>query len=156
MWTSTVNPVVDPAALPFTIQRRYHQGAWWASNWKWINMYPLSFSSDDRLLFITLIPDRNGGKCPFEDSITAERERGVCLWQAQIEWAICRTNWCLKSLQDLIGLKEGPGNGWCAYLRRPRAPSEHGAGAGAVLLRYGMRLWCKKICTSTRGKAAEE
>lgn len=83
------------------------------------------FCLDDRLLFITLIPDRNGGKCPFEDSITAERERGVSFWQAQIEWAICRTNWCLKSLQDLIGLKEGPGNGWCAYLRslRPRMSS---------------------------------
>lgn len=44
-------------------------------------------------------------------------ERGVSLWRAQIEWAICRTNWCLKSLQDLIGLKEEPGNGWIAYHR---------------------------------------
>lgn len=40
-----------------------------------------------------------------------QRGREVSLWQAQIEWAICRTNWCLKSLQDLIGLKEEPGNG---------------------------------------------
>lgn len=79
----------------------------------------LSFCSNDRLLFITLIPVRNGGKCPFEDSITAERERGVSLWQPQIEWAICRTNWCLKSLQDLIGLKEEPGNGWCMYQWSP-------------------------------------
>lgn len=31
----------------------------------------------------------------------------VSLWQPQIEWAICRTNWCLKSLQDLIGLGNG-------------------------------------------------
>lgn len=48
---------------------------------------------------------------PLKIQLLRERERGVSLWQAQIEWAICRTNWCLKSLQDLIGLKEGPGNG---------------------------------------------
>lgn len=101
------------------------------------------FCSNDRLLFITLIPDRNGGKCPFEDSITAERERGVSLWQAQIEWAICRTNWCLKSLQDLIGLKEEPGNGWCAYLRGAWAPREPPAVPETMQL-HRIRLFLQK------------
>lgn len=33
--------IEDPAVLPFSLHPCNHQGVWWASNWKWINMYPL-------------------------------------------------------------------------------------------------------------------
>lgn len=57
---------------------------------------------------------------------------GVSLWQPGIEWAICRTNWCLKSLQDLIGLKEEPGNGCSSYQSNAAPGAAAAAGTAAV------------------------
>lgn len=80
---------LSTAPLPFHFQPSNHEGASWASNWKWINMYPLS-------LF----------KRPFtiHHSNTWQKQRKMSLW---------RFNYCREG-ERCLSLA---GTNWMGYLQ---------------------------------------
>lgn len=85
-WKSSVE---DPAVPPLNLQPRNHQGAWWASYRKWINMYPLLLS-----------------KWPFaiHHSNTWQKWRKMSLW---------RFNYCREG-ERCLSLA---GTNWMGYLQ---------------------------------------